>query len=90
MPVTAVELTLQRPGPGPWGLRLQGGLDYDKALVISHVTEGTPSSQSGLMVQCIRSSHLYEFRNQAQLLNKACEVPALNQRTVLICVDQPE
>ena len=51
MPVTAVELTLQRPAPGPWGLRLQGGLDYDKALVISHVTEGTHSSLSGLMVQ---------------------------------------
>ena len=51
MPVTAVELTLQRPAPGPWGLRLQGGLDYDKTLVISHVTEGTHSSLSGLMVQ---------------------------------------
>ena len=52
MPVTALELTLQRSAPGPWGLRLQGGLDFDKALVISHVTEGTHSSLSGLMVQC--------------------------------------
>ena len=53
MPATAVELTLQRTAPGPWGLRLQGGLDFDKALVISHVTEGTHSSLSGLMVHCI-------------------------------------
>ena len=50
MPVTALELTLQRSAPGPWGLRLQGGLDFDKALIISHVTEGTHSSLSGLMV----------------------------------------
>ena len=65
MPVTALELTLQRSAPGPWGLRLQGGLDFDKALVISHVTEGTHSSLSGLMVRCSmgRNTSKCKFRN---------------------------
>jgi len=44
----AVKLTLQRGQASPWGLRLQGGADFEKALVISHVTEGTPSHVSGL------------------------------------------
>ena len=46
-----VRLTLQRSQPSPWGLRLQGGADFEKALVISHVTEGTPSHASGLRVR---------------------------------------
>ena len=41
---------LVRPGPGPWGLRLQGGADFEKALVISHVAEGGHSAASGLKV----------------------------------------
>ena len=48
----AVKLTLQRGQASPWGLRLQGGADFEKALVISHVTEGTPSHVSGLRVRC--------------------------------------
>lgn len=43
-----VEVSLVRPGPGSWGLRLQGGLDIQKALSIMAVTEGSPSQQSGL------------------------------------------
>ena len=45
-----VQLTLQRNAPGPWGLRLQGGMDFEKSLVISHVVDGSPSNVSGLMV----------------------------------------
>ena len=73
MPVTAVELTLQRPAPGPWGLRLQGGLDFDKALVISHVTEGAHSSLSGLMVHysnVVRSQECDHF-SQAMLCSRS-------------------
>ena len=46
-----VQVSLQRKAPGPWGLRLQGGVDFEKALVISHVTDGSPSNMSGLMVK---------------------------------------
>lgn len=46
-----VSLTLRRSQACPWGLRLQGGADFEKALVISHVTAGTPSHASGLMVR---------------------------------------
>ena len=46
-----VRLTLQRSQPSPWGLRLQGGADFEKALVISQVTEGSPSHTSGLRVR---------------------------------------
>ena len=46
-----VRLTLERSQPSPWGLRLQGGADFEKALVISHVTEGSPSHASGLRVR---------------------------------------
>ena len=46
-----VQVSLQRNAPGPWGLRLQGGVDFEKALVISHVTDGSPSNMSGLMVK---------------------------------------
>ena len=48
---SVVEVTLQRSTAGPWGLRLQGGVDFEKTLLISHVTEGTPSHASGLMVK---------------------------------------
>ena len=44
-------MVLVRPGPGPWGLRLQGGADFEKALVISHVAEGGHSAASGLKVR---------------------------------------
>jgi len=43
-----VRLRLERSQASPWGLRLQGGADFEKALVISHVTEGSPSHASGL------------------------------------------
>lgn len=88
MPVTAVELTLQRPAPGPWGLRLQGGLDFDKALVISHVTEGTHSSLSGLMsgdvvLEINGQDAGVMTHKQAQEAIIACgdQVPLLVQRT---------
>ena len=45
-----VEVVLVRGAPGPWGLRLQGGADFEKALVISHVAEGGHSAACGLMV----------------------------------------
>jgi len=45
-----VELTLVRPGPGSWGLRLQGGLDVQKALAIINVADGSPSEISGLKI----------------------------------------
>ena len=45
-----MEVVLVRGGPGPWGLRLQGGADFEKALVISHVAEGGHSAASGLKV----------------------------------------
>ena len=49
---SVVEVTLQRTaGSGAWGLRLQGGIDFEKTLLISHVTEGSPSHVSGLMVR---------------------------------------
>ena len=48
---SVVSLTLRRSQACPWGLRLQGGADFEKALVISHVTAGTPSYASGLMVR---------------------------------------
>ena len=46
-----VRLRLERSQASPWGLRLQGGADFEKALVISHVTEGSPSHASGLRVR---------------------------------------
>jgi len=48
MATTLVEVTLVRPGPGSWGLRLQGGVDVQKALSIMNVTEASPSEQCGL------------------------------------------
>lgn len=47
MPST-VSLNLTRDKPGTWGFRLQGGLDFDKALTVAFVTEGTFSYNSGL------------------------------------------
>jgi len=43
-----IELTLTRQAASPWGLRLQGGVDFEKALSISSVTDGSPSHASGL------------------------------------------
>jgi len=43
-----IELTLTRQVASPWGLRLQGGVDFEKALSISSVTDGSPSHMSGL------------------------------------------
>ena len=45
---TIEEITLVRPGPGSWGLRLQGGVDIQKALSIMGVNQGSPSEQCGL------------------------------------------
>merc|ERR1712156_932964 len=45
-----VEVSLVRPGPGSWGLRLQGGVDVQKALTIVNVTDGSPSEMSGLKI----------------------------------------
>ena len=44
------QVCLSRPGPGSWGLRLQGGVDIQKALCIINVTDGSPSETSGLKV----------------------------------------
>jgi len=45
-----VEVSLVRPGPGSWGLRLQGGVDVQKALTIINVADGSPSEMSGLKI----------------------------------------
>merc|ERR1712212_1390633 len=45
-----VEVTLSRPAPGSWGLRLQGGVDVQKALAIINVADGSPSEMSGLKI----------------------------------------
>jgi len=45
-----MELTLHRQGTSPWGFRLQGGADFEKALAISSVTDGSPSQTSGLQI----------------------------------------
>ena len=44
------QVTLTRPAPGSWGLRLQGGVDVQKALAIINVADGSPSEMSGLKV----------------------------------------
>ena len=44
------QITLVRPAPGSWGLRLQGGVDVQKALAIINVADGSPSEMSGLKV----------------------------------------
>ena len=49
------QVTLVRPAPGSWGLRLQGGVDVQKALAIINVTDGSPSEMSGLKVRWIGS-----------------------------------
>merc|ERR1719369_1050544 len=43
-----VELTLQKQEGTPWGFRLQGGVEFEKCLAISSVTDGSPSHLSGL------------------------------------------
>jgi len=43
-----MDLTLSRDKPGPWGFRLQGGVDFEKALTVAFVNEGTFSYNSGL------------------------------------------
>merc|ERR1711971_1262113 len=45
-----VEVTLSRPAPGSWGLRLQGGVDVQKALAIINVADGSPSEIFGLKI----------------------------------------
>ena len=42
-----VGVSLKRPAGASWGLRLQGGADFDKALVISKVVESSASATCG-------------------------------------------
>eukprot|EP00088_Acartia_fossae_P004933 TRINITY_DN12158_c0_g1_i1.p1 TRINITY_DN12158_c0_g1~~TRINITY_DN12158_c0_g1_i1.p1 ORF type:complete len:378 (+),score=84.24 TRINITY_DN12158_c0_g1_i1:49-1182(+) len=42
------EIILNRQKPGPWGFRLQGGVDFEKALTVIFVNEGSFSYNSGL------------------------------------------
>jgi len=84
-----VQVSLQRNAPGPWGLRLQGGVDFEKALVISHVTDGSPSNMSGLMtgdviVEISGKDASSMTHKQAQEAIIACgnNVPLLVQRNV--------
>lgn len=84
-----VQVSLQRNAPGPWGLRLQGGVDFEKALVISHVTDGSPSNMSGLMtgdviVEISGKDASSMTHKQAQEAIIACgnNVPLLVQRIV--------
>jgi len=46
--VQTVNLTLCRDKPGPWGFRLNGGVDFEKALTVSFAQEGSFSFNSGL------------------------------------------
>ena len=45
-----LELTLARQEKKPWGFRLQGGVDFEKALVVQSVVDGSPSQAAGLQV----------------------------------------
>jgi len=90
MPSSLVQVSLQRNAPGPWGLRLQGGVDFEKALVISHVTDGSPSNMSGLMtgdviVEISGKDATSMTHKQAQEAIIACgnNVPLLVQRNIL-------
>jgi len=46
--MAGTEITLKRDKPGPWGFRLQGGVDFEKALSVVFVNEGSFSYNSGL------------------------------------------
>jgi len=46
--VETINLTLTRDKPGPWGFRLQGGVDFEKALTVAFSQEGSSSFNSGL------------------------------------------
>jgi len=46
--MSSLELTLTRSKPGPWGFRLQGGVDFEKALTVVFVNPDSFSYNSGL------------------------------------------
>ena len=51
-----LELTLARQERKPWGFRLQGGVDFEKALVVQSVVDGSPSQAAGLQVGLLLSA----------------------------------
>lgn len=83
-----VTLTLVRTSSSPWGLRLQGGVDFEKALVISNVTEGTPSHQSGLkagdvlvQINGLEAALMTHKQAQQAIISGGNEVGLVVQRT---------
>lgn len=91
-----VQLSLQRNAPGPWGLRLQGGMDFEKSLVISHVVDGSPSNVSGLMsgdvlLEINGQNAMTMTHKQAQeaIISAGDNVPLLVQRSGSLSAGPP-
>jgi len=82
-----VELTLTRQAASPWGLRLQGGLDFEKALSISSVTDGSPSYLSGLKtgdvlltINGLEAMLMTHKQGQDAIVSAGNDVPIVVQR----------
>jgi len=82
-----MELTLSRATQQPWGLRLQGGVDFEKALSISSVTEGSPSHVSGLQtgdvlvqINGLEAMLMTHKQGQDAILSAGNTVPLVVQR----------
>merc|ERR1719474_915934 len=82
-----IELTLTRTSHQPWGLRLQGGADFEKALTISSVTEGSPSHLSGLKtgdvlvtINGLEAMLMTHKQGQEAIISAGDNVPLVVQR----------
>lgn len=93
--VGTIELTLTRDQPGPWGLRLQGGVDFERALTVV-VTEGSPSFNSGLRtgdviigLKGLEASLLTHKQAQDAIISQGNSVKMTVQRNSLPSQPQP-
>jgi len=84
---SVIELTLERQEASPWGLRLQGGVDFEKALTISSVTEGSPSYVSGLrtgdvlvQINGLEAVLMTHKQGQDAIISAGNKVPLVIQR----------
>merc|ERR1712013_874355 len=82
-----IDLTLIRTSHQPWGLRLQGGADFEKALTISSVTEGSPSQLSGLQtgdillqINGLEAMLMTHKQGQDAIISAGDNVPLVVQR----------
>jgi len=82
-----IDLTLIRTSQQPWGLRLQGGADFEKALTISSVTEGSPSQLSGLQtgdvllqINGLEAMLMTHKQGQDAIISAGDKVPLVVQR----------